>query len=113
MVSHVNSADSQGAWVMTRGGGDHAHGDAHPSAIENQYASGKQEDQHGRSGLETQFQEPDNMKNEGKAEGNSGGADNAENAPGVNPEKEASQQADVCLLFPAVATLLHKVYARC
>lgn len=98
---------------MTRGGGDHAHGDAHPSAIENQYASGKQEDQHGRSGLETQFQEPDNMKNEGKAEGNSGGADNAENAPGVNPEKEASQQADVCLLFPAVATLLQKVHARC
>ena len=80
---------------MTRGGGDHAHGDAHASEIENKYRDGKQEDQHGRSGLETTYAEPEHMKNDEKPEGNTGGADNADQAPGVDKEKEASKQASV------------------
>lgn len=80
---------------MTKRGDGHGadHSKDHPA--ENQYANTKQVDQHGRTGLATQIQEPEEEKSEGKAEGNKGGAPNAENAPGVNKEKQAIEQAEV------------------
>lgn len=83
--------------MLYRGQTEHAHGHAHP--IEDQHHNTKQVDQHGRTGLDHIFQEPEEEKNEGKAEGNTGGADNAENAPGVNPEKQAAEQAEVSFGF--------------
>ena len=84
--------------MTSRGSGHGAdHSKDHPA--ENQYANTKQVDQHGRvGGLETKIQEPETEKNEGKAEGNTGGAENAEDAPGVNQEKQAAIQAEVCSL---------------
>ena len=78
---------------MYRGKTEHAHGHAHPK--EDPQQNDVQEDQHGRKGLDTLFEEPDHEKNKEKAEGNPGGAPNAEDAPGVNKEKQAAGQAKV------------------